>query len=161
MLSQLTHAVLPFGFAEFGFALRLLVAAALGVCMGLERSLAGKHAGMRTYALVSLGSCMFVIVGTLASYEMAVFSGINPLQIASSVVIGIGFIGSGLAIFRGDHPGELTTATGIWVVAGIGMACGFGLYVTAVVATVLGLVILYLLTNTEQRLRVRYGYDQK
>lgn len=161
MLDSITHAVLPFGFAELGFALRLVVAAVLGMCMGLERSLAGKHAGMRTYALVALGSCMFVIVGTLASYEMSVFAGINPLQIASSIVVGIGFIGSGLAVLRGDHPAELTTATGIWVVAGVGMACGFGLYLTAVTATILGLIVLYMLTQPEHRLRIRYGYDQK
>ena len=77
-----------------------------GDLLGLERSIAGKHAGMRTYALVSLGSCLFVIVGTLASYQLSIFSGINPLQIAGSIVIGIGFIGSGLAFMGGQKQGD-------------------------------------------------------
>src|SRR6266481_638432 len=100
---------------QFDLVWRLVLAAALGAALGLERSLAGKHAGMRTYALVSTGSAMFVIIGTLASYQLASFTGINPLQIASNVVLGVGFLGTGLAVFRGDHPVELTTAAGLWV----------------------------------------------
>ncbi|HEV7449679.1 MAG TPA: MgtC/SapB family protein, partial [Candidatus Paceibacterota bacterium] len=95
---------------EFEIIIRITVAVVLGACMGLERSLAGKHAGMRTYALVALGSSLFTVVGVVASYQMSSFAGINPLQIAGSVVVGIGFIGSGLAMFKGEHPVELTTA---------------------------------------------------
>src|SRR5581483_7779889 len=119
----------------------------LGCFMGLERSIAGKHAGMRTYALVSLGSALFVGVGMTASFQLSMFSGINPLQIASNVVLGVGFIGAGLAVFRGEHPVELTTASGLWVAAGIGMACGFGLYSVAVATTILGVLILSILAK--------------
>ncbi len=139
--------------------MRLAVAALLGACIGLERSLAGKHAGMRTYALVSLGSCLFTVVGLVASYQLTSFVGINPLQIAASIVIGIGFIGSGLAGFRGEHPAELTTATGIWLVAAVGMTAGFGYFAVALAAAVLGILIFSVLLKVENRLRSRYGTE--
>jgi putative Mg2+ transporter-C (MgtC) family protein len=122
--------------SEIELIVSLVLAAVLGAFLGVERSLAGKHAGMRTYALVSLGSCLFVLLGTVAS--------------------GIGFIGSGLAIMRGEHA-ELTTATGIWVVAGVGMACGFGLYLLAVVATVIAATVLSLFLRLENVLRKKAG----
>lgn len=140
---------------------RLVVAAVLGACMGLERSLSGKHAGMRTYALVSLGSCLFTAAGLVASYQLASFSGINPLQIAGSIVIGIGFIGSGLAVFRGEHPAELTTASGIWLVAAVGMTAGFGYFAVALATTVLGLLIFSLLLKFENGLRRRFGHESE
>ncbi len=142
---------------ETDFLLRLVIAAALGLLLGLERSIAGKHAGMRTYALVSLGSALFTAVGLLASYELAIFGGINPLQIAGSIVLGIGFIGSGLAVFRGEHPVELTTATGLWVAAGVGMACGFGQYWLASAATVLVVLIFSVFARLEHGIRIRFG----
>lgn len=135
----------------------LVVSALLGALLGAERSIAGKHAGMRTYALVSLGSCLFVIVGTLASYQLSIFSGINPLVIASSIVTGIGFIGAGLAVFRGEHPVELTTATGLWVAAGVGMASGFGLYEIATASTFIALLIFTVLLPVENVIRRRFG----
>lgn len=140
----------------------LVVAAVLGAILGLERSIAGKQAGMRTYALVSLGSCLFVVLGTLASYQLALFPSINPLQIAGSIVVGIGFIGSGIAFFRSDQNHvELTTASGIWLVAGIGMACGFGFYMTAVAATVLGVLVFSFFLPLENRLRRRFGTEKE
>ena len=148
------------GALELSFTLRLIIAAALGMIVGLERSMAGKHAGMRTYAMVSLGAALFVTLGTLASYQLAVFSGINPLQIAGSIVIGIGFIGSGLAMYRGEAPVELTTASGIWVVAAVGMACGFGLYILATTTAVLSIVIFTFFSRIEKRLRARYGVER-
>lgn len=141
---------------EMAFVLSLIASALLGALLGLERSIAGKHAGMRTYAFVSLGSCLFVIIGTLSSIQLSFFPGVNPLQIAGSIVIGIGFIGSGLAVFRGDHPVELTTATGIWVAAGVGMACGFGFYLLATVTTVIGLAIFTLFLRVENKIREQY-----
>ena len=151
--------LLPAQSVEFAFSARLIVAVILGAVMGVNRSIFGKHAGMRTYALVSLGSCVFAIVGTLASYELVSFNSINPLQIASSVVVGIGFIGSGLAAFRGENPIELTTASGIWVVAAIGMACGYGLFILATTCTVLGILIFSLLSHTEHWLQEIWGQD--
>lgn len=140
---------------------RLCVAALLGGCLGLERSIAGKHAGMRTYALVSLGSCLFTVVGTLASFQLSMFAGLNPLIIASNVVLGVGFIGAGLAVFRGEHPVELTTASGIWVVAGVGMACGFGFYTLAAGTAVLGVVIFSVFAKLERRISSRFGIQHE
>ena len=135
---------------------RLVLAAALGAVLGLERSLAGKHAGMRTYALVSTGSAMFVITGVMASYQLQMFAGVNPLQIASNVVLGVGFLGTGLAVFRGDHPVELTTAAGLWVAAGIGMAAGFGFSLLAFGAAIIAVLILTLLLSVENNVRRKY-----
>jgi putative Mg2+ transporter-C (MgtC) family protein len=139
---------------------RLIVSAVLGACMGLERSLAGKHAGMRTYALVSLGSCLFTVAGLVASYQLTSFNGTNPLQIAGSIVIGIGFIGSGLAL-RAEHAAEITTASGIWLVAAIGMTAGFGYFAVALAAAVLGVLIFSALSKVESRLRRRFGYESQ
>lgn len=139
---------------QVSMALSLAMAALLGSLLGIERSVAGKHAGMRTYALVSLGSCLFVLIGSLASASLASsFGGINPLQLAGSIIIGIGFIGSGLVALKGNTHVELTTASGIWVVAGVGMACGFGLYQLAVVTTVLAAAILTLFLRVENSIR--------
>ena len=147
------------GATEISFVFNLCLAAFLGSLLGLERSFAGKHAGMRTYALVSLGSCLFVVLGTLASYQLSYFVGVNPLQLAGSIIIGIGFIASGLMVFRGEHPVELTTASGIWVVAGIGMASGFGFYLLALTTTVIAIVIFSLFARLEKKLRVRFGAE--
>jgi putative Mg2+ transporter-C (MgtC) family protein len=137
---------------------RLIAAAVLGAVLGFERSLSGKHAGMRTYTLVAMGSALFTVVGTVAAQQMSAFVGINPLQIASSVVVGIGFIGAGLSVMRGEGShAELTTATGIWVAAAVGMTVGFGFYSTAVAATILGILIFSLLARLEHRLRTRFG----
>src|SRR6185369_9154225 len=134
---------------------RILAAAILGGLLGLERSIAGKHAGMRTYALVSMGSALFVGIGVIASFQLSLFSGINPLQIAGNVVLGVGFIGAGLAVFRGEHPVELTTASGLWVAAGIGMACGFGLYLLAAGTAILGMVIFTVIARLEYHISKR------
>ena len=141
---------------QIALAWRLLLAAILGALLGIERSIAGKHAGMRTYALVSMGSALFVMVSILASYQLSVFTGINPLQIASNVVLGVGFLGTGLAVFRGEHPVELTTAAGLWVAAGLGMAAGFGFGLLALLAAVLAMLILTLLLKFENRIRDKY-----
>ncbi len=141
---------------EQEFVVRLIIAAVLGSLFGLERSLAGKHAGMRTYAMVSLGACLFVSIGELSSLQLSAFVGFNPIQIAASVVIGIGFIGAGLSALHGEHP-ELTTASGIWVAAGIGMASGFGFYPIATSSVMLGLVIFWIFAKIERRMNERYG----
>ncbi len=150
----------PFTTLELSFTMRLVVAALLGMIIGFERSVVGKHAGMRTYAMVALGSALLVAVGTLASYSFSMFAGINPMQIAGSIVIGIGFIGSGLAALKGEHI-ELTTASGIWVVAAVGMAVGFGFYILAVAATIISVIIFSFFAHLERKIRIRYGVLDK
>lgn len=133
---------------------RLFIAAVLGAILGIERTKAGKHAGMRTYALVSLGSCLFVVAGVLME-PWNLSGALDPTRIAASVVMGIGFIGSGLALLHAqkDHPAELTTAAGIWVAAGVGVAAGFGFYLLALCATALTVLVFTILLRVENKLR--------
>ncbi|HEX8994135.1 MAG TPA: MgtC/SapB family protein [Candidatus Paceibacterota bacterium] len=150
------YSVDPSTYVELVASWRVLLAALFGLLLGLERSIAGKHAGMRTYALVSAGSALFTVVGTIASYQLSMFSGTNPLQVAASIVIGIGFIGSGLAAFR-NEPVELTTSAGIFVVAAIGMAAGYGLSILALCVTIISIVIFSALSRVENNIKSRFG----
>ena len=110
-------------------------------------------AGMRTYALVSMGSALFVIISNEMVKYYSGFSGMNPLMIVSQIVVGIGFLGAGIIFNKDSKLVGLTTATGLWVSAGIGMACGLGLYSIAVIATVLTLFIFIVLWFIEKRLK--------
>jgi putative Mg2+ transporter-C (MgtC) family protein len=145
---------------DYSFVVPLAVAAILGAILGIDRSVAGKHAGMRTYALVSMGSALFVVIGLAASQQLAgLFPGANPLTIASNVVVAIGFLGAGLTVFRGDHPVELTTAAGLWVSAGVGMAVGFNFYMAAFATVILSLLIFSVLLPIENWVRRQWGRE--
>ncbi|MFA5022885.1 MAG: MgtC/SapB family protein [Candidatus Paceibacterota bacterium] len=129
----------------------LLLAVFFGAILGVERNLSGKMAGMRTYALVSLGSALFVDISRLVIAGSGVAGGnYDPLRLAAQIVTGIGFIGAGLVVLRGGHLTGITTAAGLWVSAGVGMACGFGLYTLALFATGLSLVIFTVLWVIER-----------
>ncbi|MBI2097996.1 MAG: MgtC/SapB family protein [Candidatus Vogelbacteria bacterium] len=134
---------------------RLVLAAVCGAILGLERTVAGKHAGVRTYALVTLGSALFVVISELviARYLGQTGLTLDPLRIASQVVVGIGFLGAGLIIFKESKISGLTTAAGLWVAAGIGVAAGFGLLALAIVVTVLTLLIFTFLWLFEKRIK--------
>lgn len=118
---------------------RLLLAAALGGMLGFERESAGKAAGIRTHMLVAIGAAMFLMASNLAG-------GGDPeaSRIIQGVVAGIGFLGAG-AIVKGGPGGEiqgLTTAASIWMTAAIGVSVGLGHASTAILSTVLALVVL-------------------
>lgn len=119
-------------------ALPLVLAAILGGILGFEREVEHKAAGIRTYALVALGSCLFTVISRLA------FGGgsFDPSRIASQIVVGVGFLGAGVIFLREGHVEGLTTAAGLWVTAAIGMAAGVGLYAIAVATTVVVLILL-------------------
>jgi len=124
---------------ELEMILRLLLATALGAIIGFQRERAGKPAGIRTYSLICIGSALFTIASALG------FLGAEPSRIAAGIVAGIGFIGAGTIMRRGEGILEgLTTAATIWVVAGIGLAAGAGMYVIAPVATAIVLIVLYI-----------------
>ncbi|MBO0793562.1 MAG: MgtC/SapB family protein [Ktedonobacteraceae bacterium] len=139
----------------FGTALlRLVVALVLGAVIGTERELTEHSAGMRTSALVALGSCLFMIVSAYGFSDLLQFQHIqlDPSRIASYVVAGIGFLGAG-TIFMGRTEGKmrgLTTAATVWVVAAIGLVCGVGMLLEATSATVLTLAVLILLRLLER-----------
>ena len=124
---------------------QLLLAVILGIAIGLERELAHKTAGMRTFAMVSLGSCLFSIISQG-------IMGADPARIAAQIVVGIGFLGAGSIIFRERHVQGLTTAAGLWAVAAIGMAVGFKLYLISIFAAALILLILTIFWGFEQRI---------
>lgn len=141
--------------------IRLILAMLCGMIIGTERILAHKTAGMRTYALVSLGAALFVVI---SEYMLMTFSssvGIDPLRMASQVVVGIGFLGAGIIFMKDNQVTGITTASSIWVVAGIGIACGFGLFTLAIFATVITLFIFVVLWIVEQRLKKISLYDNQ
>lgn len=140
--------------------MRLLMALLLGMIIGVERVWAHKTAGMRTYALVSMGSALFVIVSNEMVNYYAGMSGLNPLMIISQIVVGVGFLGTGLIFAKESKLMGLTTATSLWVCAGIGMAAGFELFDIAIVATILTLFIFVVLWFIEDRLKKTKYFQQ-
>ncbi len=133
--------------------LRLSVAVGLGILIGMERTLVHKEAGMKTHALVSLGAAVFIIISELIAMRYGGVSGFDPSRVASQIVVGIGFLGAGSIILQGNRLLGLTTAGGLWVTAGIGMAAGFGFYSLAVIATILVLLVLVVVNILEKPIR--------
>lgn len=124
------------------FALRLFVAGAMGVLIGLEREYHAKEAGYRTHFLVALGSALMMIVSQYGFMEVLKTDLIrlDPSRIAAQVVSGIGFIGAGTIILQKQIVRGLTTAAGIWATSGIGLAVGAGMYAVGISATLLVLL---------------------
>ncbi len=124
------------------FALRLFVAGAMGVLIGLEREYRAKEAGYRTHFLVALGSALMMIVSQYGFMEVLKTDLIrlDPSRIAAQVVSGIGFIGAGTIILQKQIVRGLTTAAGIWATSGIGLAGGAGMYAVGISATLLVLL---------------------
>lgn len=124
------------------FALRLFVAGAMGVLIGLEREYRAKEAGYRTHFLVALGSALMMIVSQYGFMEVLKTDLIrlDPSRIAAQVVSGIGFIGAGTIILQKQIVRGLTTAAGIWATSGIGLAVGAGMYAVGISATLLVLL---------------------
>ena len=124
------------------FALRLFVAGAMGVLIGLERENRAKEAGYRTHFLVALGSALMMIVSQYGFMEVLKTDLIrlDPSRIAAQVVSGIGFIGAGTIILQKQIVRGLTTAAGIWATSGIGLAVGAGMYAVGISATLLVLL---------------------
>jgi len=125
---------------------RLLVAAALGGVIGLERELDEKAAGLRTHMLVSVGSALFTMVGAYGFHDFLTSGDAvvraDPGRIAAQIVTGIGFLGAGVIFRQGFTVRGLTTAASLWLVAAIGMAAGAGFWEGAVIATACAFVSL-------------------
>lgn len=132
----------------------LLVAILFGMIIGLDRFVFHKPASMRTYAMVAMGSALLVIIGQSVFMLYQNHVGINPLQIAGQIVVGIGFLCTGVIMHQDtDHIVGLTTASGLWVCSAVGIACGFGFYNMALVATFLTLFIFIVLHFVEMGIR--------
>jgi len=142
--------------------LRLTLAAVLGALVGLEREIRGRQAGFRTNLLVSLGCSLIMIVSISFAYhpwphDPQFNINIDPARIAYGVMAGIGFLGAGVIVKHDGTIRGLTTAAGLWCVAAIGLACGIGLYLIALIAAILVLLALWFLDHVERHLpKVRY-----
>jgi putative Mg2+ transporter-C (MgtC) family protein len=125
---------------------RLFVAVLVGAAIGYDRERNASSAGLRTHMLVAVGAALFVIVPQHAGFEAADMS-----RVVQGLIAGIGFLGAG-AIIKLDDRREvkgLTTAASIWLVAALGMTAGLGQLATAIVGTVIGLVVLSVLPRLD------------
>jgi putative Mg2+ transporter-C (MgtC) family protein len=132
--------------------IRLLMAALLGGILGFEREQRGKAAGIKTHMLVAIGSALFVLIPQQAGLSEAELS-----RVVQGIIAGIGFLGAG-AILKGPDEKDLkglTTAAGIWLTAAIGVAAGLGRESSAILCTVLALVILLVMPKVIDRLEVK------
>jgi putative Mg2+ transporter-C (MgtC) family protein len=132
--------------------IRLLMAALLGGILGFEREQRGKAAGIKTHMLVAIGSALFVLIPQQAGLSEQELS-----RVMQGIIAGIGFLGAG-AILKGNDEKDLkglTTAAGIWLTAAIGVAAGLGRESSAILCTLLALVILVTMTKVVDRLEVK------
>lgn len=138
---------------------RLFLASVFGALIGLERERKDWTAGMRTHMMVSLGSALIMMVSSFGFSDILGTDHVvlDPSRVAAQVISGIGFIGAGTILFlnQGRIRG-LTTASGLWTVAAIGLATGGGMYFAAAATTVLALIILWALQPLEKRITQRF-----
>ncbi|MFJ2989512.1 MgtC/SapB family protein [Collimonas sp. NPDC087041] len=133
--------------------IRLLIAAALGSVIGFDRERLSWAAGLRTHMLVCVGSALVMIVSAYGFADVVGRPGyeLDPSRMAAQVVSGIGFLGAGSILLRGEVIRGLTTAASLWSVAAVGLAVGGGLYIAAAAATAIILIILAGLKPLEKR----------
>lgn len=124
---------------QLGIMIDLLLSIVLGFVIGLERKSRSKEAGIRTHALVCLGSALMMVISKYAFGPDA-----DSARVAAQIVAGVGFLGAGMIVYKKHEVTGLTTAAGIWSTAGVGMACASKLYIIAVGATLIILLIQYL-----------------
>lgn len=138
---------------------RLILSMVLGMIVGAERKRKGQIAGIRTFALISMGACLAML---LSIYVPQAYYGLkngDPGRIAAQVITGIGFLGGGAMIHMKGAVKGLTTAAGIWMTAIIGMAVGIGMYLCSFIST--GLILLTLITIEHYEKRRRLGQESK
>lgn len=142
--------------------LRLVVAALIGMTIGLERELRDQAAGLRTHMLVSVGACLFALISVYGFQPFVVdatdpFARYDASRVASQIVVGVGFLGAGTIIRHGLSVRGLTTAASLWVVAAMGTAVGIGMYWAAGVAAAITAVSLVGLRAARTWIRRRAG----
>ena len=125
--------------------IQMVLAVVLGAVVGLEREFKRKGAGLQTYSIVSMGACLFTIIGFefFDFFAGKVSVNFDPSRIIMAVATGIGFIGAGVIMHRQFQIEGLTTAAGLWCSAAIGVAVGAQLYFLAFLATLLAMVVLF------------------
>ena len=131
-------------------ALRILIAILAGGLLGLERGMKNRPAGMRTYMLVCVGSCLIMLTN---QYVFQVYGTGDPVRLGAQVISGIGFLGAGtIVVTRRNQIKGLTTAAGLWTSAGIGLALGIGFYEAAVIGSVAIFTVITLLQRMDNNL---------
>jgi putative Mg2+ transporter-C (MgtC) family protein len=132
---------------------RLVLAAALGSVIGVERERLSWAAGLRTHMLVCVGSALIMIVSAFGFADVLGTQNVvlDPSRMAAQVVSGIGFLGAGSILMRGEIVRGLTTAASLWSVAAIGLAVGGGMYTASIAATIIILIILAGIKPLERR----------
>jgi len=143
-----------YGSYELAIFVKLIFAALAGGAVGLEREKHGRPAGLRTHLLVALGACLMMVVSEAFQLKYAAFDGtsavrLDPGRTAAQIITGIGFLGAGVIIKEGVTVRGLTTAASLWLVAGLGMAFGMGLFLPGLMATALALLSLIFLKKLE------------
>lgn len=131
---------------------RLAVAFVLGAIVGVERQFRRRDAGMRTFSLICMGSAAAMIISIWIPQTYPNFLNGDPGRIAAQVLTGIGFLGAGAIIQGHGSIHGLTTAACIWVMAVIGLAAGAGMFIPAIITTILSLSILISLEHLEKRM---------
>ena len=131
-------------------ALRILIAILAGGLLGMERGMKNRPAGMRTYMLVCVGSCLIMLTN---QYVFQVYGAGDPVRLGAQVISGIGFLGAGtIVVTRRNQIKGLTTAAGLWTSAGIGLALGIGFYEAAVIGSVAIFTVITLLQRMDNNL---------
>ncbi len=128
---------------------KLMLSLVLGSIVGFERKRKGQSAGLRTFALISMGATLAMLLSIYVPQEYLGLKNGDPGRIAAQVISGIGFLGAGAIIQMKGSVKGLTTAAGIWMVATLGLAVGVGMYLVSVIATALILFILVQLERIE------------
>jgi putative Mg2+ transporter-C (MgtC) family protein len=139
--------------------LRLVLAAIFGAAIGMERERKEWAAGMRTHMMVCVGSALMMLVSSFGFSDTFGIEDItlDPSRVAAQIISGIGFIGAGTILFqKPNRVMGLTTASGLWTVAGIGMATGGGMYFAASAATVLSIGILWGMQPIQRRFSPKF-----
>jgi len=132
----------------------LVLAVMLGALIGFEREWAQRAAGLRTFSLISLGAALFVMISRLSFIQYLGTSSLDPSRTLGQIIVGIGFLGAGIIIFkqREGRVEGLTTAAMMWATAAVGAAVGLELYWLAISATILIVLINFVVLPFEKRL---------
>lgn len=145
----------PAGLETFDVIVRIVVAAGLGMLIGLERERRQRAAGIRTHALVASGAALFTLAGAYGFAEIPRSENVDPMRVAAQVASGIGFIGAGAIIRHGASVSGVTTAAALWASAAVGVASGAGFFQGAIVgfgAVLVALVLLRVVRDAAPRM---------
>ena len=151
MLENLYQQIISPDVNLVGAVTKLVLSLVLGASIGFERRRKGQIAGLRTFALISMGATLAMLISIFIPQEYFGLKNGDPGRIAAQVVSGVGFLGAGAIIQMKGSVRGLTTAAGIWMTACIGLSVGAGMYLISIIATLLIIFILVNIERIEQR----------